>query len=288
MRRGLGCYGARHAVIARRRSGQAAGDAPAVSRVPASEIVGAGPKAVLIPGTFSDRRTWLKVVAALSRKFLCLLYDPRGTGDTPDPGTPFAADELVDDLLGVMDAAGFERAHLVGHSLGATVALLAAARNPARIDRVVAAGPALHVDAYIAAVLDTWEALARSDVSDEALHLGLVLPAFGRDAFERLVPAVVDGLKQHPIARETILRYVECDRAQDLRPFAGRVDAAVLVTAGEEDVLTGPGHARAVAAAIPGAVLELIAGCGHTPQIERPADFARLVLSFFERRPLRR
>lgn len=272
----------------RPRSGHVADHVAAVSRVPAYEIVGEGPKAVLVPGTFSDRRTWLKVVAALSRNVSCLLYDPRGTGDTPDPGIPFTPDELVDELLAVMDAAGFERAHLVGHSLGATVAIIAAARNPARIDRVVAAGPALQVDAYIAAVLDNWEALARSDLPDEALHLGLVLPAFGREAFERLVPAVVDELNRHPIARETILRYVDCDRAQDLRHFAGRVDAPVLVTAGEDDELTGPVHARAVAAAIPGASLELIAGCGHTPQIERPAAFARLVLSFFERRPLKR
>jgi len=267
---------------------QAGTRAPAVSLTPAFEIVGKGPEAVLVPGTFSDRRTWLKIVGALSRSFSCLLYDPRGTGDTADPGTPFTPDELVDDLLAVMDAAGFRRANLVGHSLGATVALIAAARNPARIDRVVAVGPALHVDAYIAAVLDNWEALARSDVTDEALHMGLVLPAFGREAFERLVPAVVDELNRHPILRETILRYVDCDRAQDLRPFAGRVDAPVLVAAGQEDGLTGPVHAQAVAAAIPGSTVELIDGCGHTPQIERPADLARLVLHFFERRPLRR
>lgn len=260
----------------------------AVSLIPAFEIVGEGPRAVLIPGTFSDRRTWLKVVAALSRSFSCLLYDPRGTGETPDPGTPFTPDQLVDDLLAVMDAARFERAHLVGHSLGAAVALIAAARNPARIDRVVAVGPGLHVDAYIAAVLDSWEGLARSDVTDQALHMGLVLPAFGREALERLVPAVVDELNRHPIARQTILRYVDCDRAQDLRPFAGRVDAPLLVAAGREDGLTGPVHAQAVAAAIPGAALELIDGSGHTPQIERPADLARLMLSFFERRPLRR
>src|SRR5262249_21640229 len=87
-----------------RRSAE--GRAPAMSPLPAFEIVGQGPEVVLIPGTFSDRRTWLKIVAALARSFSCLLYDPRGTGDTPDPGTPFSPDELVDDLLAVMDAAG--------------------------------------------------------------------------------------------------------------------------------------------------------------------------------------
>lgn len=251
--------------------------------VPAHEVAGGGPDLVLVPGTFSDRRTWLKVVGALSPGFRCLLFDPRGTGATPDPGVPFTPDVLVDDLLAVMDAAGFRRAHLAGHSLGATVALLAAARHPTRVDRVVAVGPALHVDAYVRMVLDHWEALARSNLPDEALHLGLVLPAFGPEAFERLVPAVVHDMARHPIARETILRYVACDRAQDLRPVAPRVDAPVLVMAGEEDGLTGPRHAREVAEAIPDARLELVPASGHTPQVERPVEFSRLVVSFLRR-----
>ena len=238
-----------------------------------------------MPGTLGDRRTWLRLVGSLSSGFRSVLYDPRGTGETPDPGVPFTPDELVDDLLAVMSAARVERAHLVGHSLGATVALLTAARHPSRVDRVVAVGPVLHPDAYVAAVLDHWEALARSDLPDEALHLGLALPAFGRDAFEDLVPAIVGDMTRRPTARETVLRYVGCDRLQDLRPFAGRIDAPVLVVAGAEDGLSGPAGAGAVAAAIAGARLELIPGCGHTPQVERPAELARLAVAFLRGRP---
>jgi len=237
----------------------------------------------LVPGTFSDRRAWRRVLGALSPGFRCLLLDPRGTGDTPDPGTPFTPDDLVDDLLAAMDAAGMRRAHLVGHSLGAVVALLAAARHPARADRLVAIGPPAHVDGRIAAVLDHWETLAGSDLPDEAVHRGLVLPAFGREAFERLVPAVLHDMARRPVPRETILRYVACDRAQDLRPVAARIDAPLLVMAGAEDALTGPAHAREVAAAVPGARLAVVESSGHTPQVERPADVARLVVGFLRR-----
>jgi len=248
--------------------------------VPAHELVGAGPDVVLVPGTFSDRRAWLKVVGALSPRFRCLLLDPRGTGATPDPGTPFTPDELVDDLLAAMDAAGVRRAHLVGHSLGAGVALLAAARHPARVDRAVLIGPAVRADPYLEAVLDHWEALARSDLPDEALHLGLLLPAFGRAAFERLVPALVRDMGTRPMARETILRYIACDRAQDLLRAAGRVDAAVLALAGADDGLTGWAHVRPLLQAIPGSRGEVIPSSGHTPQVERPAEVARAVAAF--------
>src|SRR5262245_15389230 len=105
--------------------------------IPAHEVVGKGPALALVPGTFSDRRTWHKVVGALSPSFRCLLYDPRGVGETPDGGVSFTPDDLVDDLLAVLDAANAVRAHLIGHSLGAVVALLAAARYPARVGRVV-------------------------------------------------------------------------------------------------------------------------------------------------------
>ena len=237
----------------------------------------------MIPGTFSDRRAWLKQVGALSTRFRLLLFDPRGVGETPDPGAAFTPDDLADDVVTTMDAAGMERAHLVGHSLGAYLALLLAARWPDRARRVVAVAPSLFIDPYLLAVMDHWEALARSDVSDHDLHCGLVLQAFGRAAFDRLLPAVVRELDRRPPSRETILRYIQCDRGQDLRGLAARIDAPVLVVCGSDDALPGTAQARAVTEAVPGARLQLMDGLGHSPHIEAPADFNRLVADFLTR-----
>lgn len=179
-----------------------------------------------------------------------------------------------------MDAAEVERAHVVGHSLGAHLALLLAARWPHRVERVVACAPTLWMDAYLLAVMDMWEAVARSPMPDHDVNLALVLLAFGRSTFDRLVPAVLRDMDSRPIARETMLRYVECDRRQDLRPLASRIDAPVLVVCGTEDALPGTAQARAVAGAVPGARLELIEAAGHSPQIEAPAAFNRLLANF--------
>lgn len=238
---------------------------------------------VLIPGTFGDRRSWLKQTAALSERFRLLLFDPRGAGESADPGTAFGPDDLAEDVVAAMDAAGVERAHLVGHSLGAHLALLVAARWPDRARRVVAAAPTLWMDAYLLAAMDIWEAVARSPLPDHDVNRALVLLAFGRATFDRLVPAVVAEMDRRPMARETMLRYVACDRRQDLRPLAGRVDAPVLVVCGTEDALSGPGQARATADAVPGARLELLDGAGHSPHIEAPAAFNRLVANFLSR-----
>lgn len=204
-------------------------------------------------------------------------------GETPDPGTPFTPDDLADDVLAAMDAAGIERAHLVGHSLGACLALLLAARWPDRVRRVVSVAPTLFMDDYLLAVMDHWEAMARSDLAGHDLHAGLVLQAFGRAAHGRLVPAVVREMDRRPLARETVLRYVDCDRRQDLRSLAARIDAPVLVVCGSDDALPGPAQARAVAEGIGDSRLELMAGLGHSPQIEAPAAFNRLVADFLSR-----
>lgn len=253
-----------------------------VAVLPAYEVVGDGPPLLLLPGTFSDRRVWQRVLASLQRRHRCLLYDPRGTGRTPDPGRPFDVDDLAGDVLRLMDEVGWERADLVGHSLGSAIAVTIAGRRPSRVRRLVAIAPALGVDAHLAIVLDHWEALARSDLDDTALARALVLDAFGRAAFDRLVPAVIHDWVRHPIARETILRFVACDRTQDVGAMAVRVDAPTLILAGGEDALAGVANAERLAALIAGARLEVIAGSGHTPQVERPAAVARLLETFLD------
>lgn len=250
--------------------------------LPAYEVVGDGLPLVLLPGTFSDRRVWHRVLGSLQRRHRCLLFDPRGTGRTLDPGSPFGVDDLADDVLQLLDAVGWARANLVGHSLGSATALTIAGRHPSRVRRLVAIAPALGVDAHLATILDHWEALARSNLDEEALARALVLDAFGRAAFERIVPAVIHDWVRHPIARDTILRFVACDRAQDVGAMARRVDAPTLILAGGEDALAGVANAERLAALIPGSRVEVIAGSGHTPQVERPAAVARVLAPFLE------
>lgn len=248
----------------------------------AYEVVGDGPPLILLPGTFSDRRVWQRILGSLQRRHRCLLYDPRGTGQTPDPGTAFGVDELADDVLRLMDEVGWARADLVGHSLGSAIAVTIAGRHPARVRRLVAMSPALGVDPHLAVVLDHWEALARSNLDDRALARALVLDAFGRDAFARLVPAVIEDWVRHPIARDTILRFVACDRGQDVGRLAPRVDAPTLIVAGAEDALAGRVNAERLASLVPDARVDVIRASGHTPQVERPAEVARLLARFLE------
>ncbi|HEX2942994.1 MAG TPA: alpha/beta fold hydrolase, partial [Rhodopila sp.] len=90
-----------------------------------------------------------------------LRFDMRGHGDSgrPDPEAALDIDRMADDLFAVMDAAGVQRAHLVGESIGGTVVLHAALRRPERV-RTVTVSNGAHLGASIQSVAG-WREMIR-------------------------------------------------------------------------------------------------------------------------------
>jgi pimeloyl-ACP methyl ester carboxylesterase len=106
--------------------------------------VGNGPDVVMLHGLTGNLAVWhLHMVPLLFDDFRILTYDLRGHGYSDIPPTGYSADEMADDLSGLLDRLGIERAALVGHSFGADVALYFALRFPRRVDHVVAIEAAL-------------------------------------------------------------------------------------------------------------------------------------------------
>ena len=100
-------------------------------------IEGEGPWLVLIHGVGNRLEAWDGVVAALGGRFRTLRWDLRGHGASDKPPGPYALDDFVSDLKGLLDAHGIERCHLAGFSLGGLVAQAMALAHPAQLDRLV-------------------------------------------------------------------------------------------------------------------------------------------------------
>jgi pimeloyl-ACP methyl ester carboxylesterase len=96
---------------------------------------GAGKPVVLVHGTMGGKEDWFEVRRRLSAGFEVTAFDRRGRGDSQD-GPEYSIEREVEDVLAVIDASK-PPVHLVGHSFGAVVSLLAAARAGDRIDKLV-------------------------------------------------------------------------------------------------------------------------------------------------------
>jgi pimeloyl-ACP methyl ester carboxylesterase len=107
-------------------------------------VYGSGhpPVMFLPPWAVVHSRIWKSQVPCVARRCRVVTFDPRGNGRSDRPVSPeaYADDELIQDALDVMDAAGVPQAVLVGFSQSAWHAALLAARYPERVLAAVLAG----------------------------------------------------------------------------------------------------------------------------------------------------
>ena len=91
-----------------------------------------GPPVLLVHALGLDWRMWEPVMSELATGRRVFAYDIRGHGHAAGSPVPFTMDDTAADLVGVLDALGLERAHVVGLSYGGGIAQTAAVRHPER------------------------------------------------------------------------------------------------------------------------------------------------------------
>lgn len=101
------------------------------------EEEGEGEPVLLVMGHAFDSRMWHRVVAALAPRYRAIVFDNRGVGRTEWPGTPFGIPDLAADGLAVLDAAGVDRAHVYGVSMGGLTAQELALSAPGRVQTLI-------------------------------------------------------------------------------------------------------------------------------------------------------
>jgi pimeloyl-ACP methyl ester carboxylesterase len=122
--------------------------------------VGAGEDMILLHGLGGNLAVWfLQLTESLKSDYRLTAYDMRGHGRSDAPEAGYTTRDMAEDLLGLMDALGMEKAHLAGHSWGADVAMHFTTLYPERVDKLVLLEP------NIAALIEwrkseTWEGWA--------------------------------------------------------------------------------------------------------------------------------
>lgn len=244
------------------------------------EVAGRGPALVLLHGGFGDRRMWEQQFGELARDFRVVRYDHRGFGRSPAPESDYSP---VADLLRLLDHLGMERAHLVGNSMGGSLALEFALLHPERTGRLVVVASGANgypfTDADAAPVMEVFRA-AQEQGAERAAELWLQNPMVAvasRDpATAPLLRAMVSenrGIFQMQHWPREPLDPPAFERVRELR-------LPVLFILGERDAPLVGRVAEETARRIPGARSEVLPGADHLPQMARPAEFNRLVREF--------
>lgn len=232
---------------------------------------GAGDPVVLVHGNWAIGAWWLPTLARLPQGLRGIAPDLRGRGRTEGPDSDYAIASLAADMLALLDALELGRAHLVGHSLGAAVAMQLALDHPARVASLAVLAPPWVEGMPEAFYNPERQRMLAADPAMFAMALRAIAPtAPDDDAWRRLV---AEGHRQRLAATLGAQ-----DALRDWRPgdALGAIPCPKLAIGGEHDPLIPPPVAERAAQAL-GARLVIVAGAGHSPNIEAPGEFARLV-----------
>jgi 3-oxoadipate enol-lactonase len=242
----------------------------------AAETTGVGAPVVFVAGVGDDRHLFDSLVGRLASEVECTTFDNRGVGRSGPlaPGAGIA--EMAEDAHRL--AARLDRGPVtaVGCSLGSAIVQEWALAHPEDLAAVVLISTWSRADAYLEALFRHWRALAvEGDL--ERLGESLALLCGWPGWFEPAPDGESEGDALPPA--ETLVAQLDACLAHDTGGRLEEIDLPALVLAGARDQVVGPHHGAAVAAAIPGARLELTE-TGHVPFWERPDECAALVTGF--------
>jgi pimeloyl-ACP methyl ester carboxylesterase len=251
---------------------------------------GSGPPLVLIHGFTDTWRTWELILPALERRHEVLaLTLPGHAGGAPLQGDP--TDGLMPDAVEqAMDLAGWERAHIVGNSLGGYVALQLAARG--RAESVVALAPAGGWEPDDAAARETLEFFAEQQklLRIAGAHAdSIVATDEGRRRATLMATVRYEHIPPELLAHQ-IRGAAECSGARPLITFgiaqaweleAAAIDCRLRIIWGTEDkLLPWPRAATRYRGGLPQAQWTVLDGVGHCPQLDVPLETSELILGF--------
>jgi 3-oxoadipate enol-lactonase len=238
---------------------------------------GAGPPVLLIMGLGMNSTGWWRTVPVLVEAgFRVLSFDNRGVGRSERVPGPYTVAEMAEDAASVLDAAGVERAHVYGISLGGMIAQELALRHPERVRALVLGATTAGGDRLVPAdePVNAFVRLRAQMTAEHAVWASVPINYARRTRLEggdRIAEDIARRLR-YPVEAEFYTAQLAAAHGHDAR--VEDIRAPTLVVHGDEDVLIPPGNGERLAELIPGAELSLWREAAHLyftddPEIDR-------------------
>ena len=240
---------------------------------------------LMIQGLGASKNAWNLQRIAMATRFRSISLDNRGAGRSDKPTQPFTLEQMADDAIAVLDAAGVETAHVVGASMGGVISQIIAVKYPHRVRSLTLVCTACRNHPWRQELLQTWAHTAEEkgmiEVGKEAAQW-----VMSPRSFRRLVPAFT---WMGPLAalrpRHSFVSQIQAilDTREDLVDELSSITAPTMVIVGNQDILTPRGDSEEIAERIPNAELVVISGAAHGLMMEHSTTFNKILIEFLQR-----
>lgn len=244
------------------------------------------PILVLNNGIIMNAATsWVYQTRALSAHYRSLQYDCRGQGQSDHPESPCSMQGHADDLSGLLDALGIEKAHIAGISYGGEVAQAFALKYPEKVRSLILIDTVSEVGPELRLTVQSWV---------DALRVGDPMAFFNATVAWNFSPefiannrALLEDAKKRYASLDfpAIIRLCEAFFEVDFTHRLGEIKVPTCIMVGELDMLKGIPYAEILKRNIPHAEYHVLMGAGHASCWERPQEFNSIVLGFLAKQP---
>jgi pimeloyl-ACP methyl ester carboxylesterase len=255
---------------------------------------GAGEPILLIPGLGLDHSYYRFGMPLLARHLQVLAVDPRGIGRSTKSPPPYTVEAWADDFAVMIDKLGFGPIHVLGSSLGGSMALALAQRHPGTLKSLMVVGGFSELDRAtelnFRLRLRLIEKLGMSDEVADYMGLWTLTRKFiNSDAGYATMRANQDIIRANSAESysafvEALLKWGRCQPGQEREAkFTTLLDSIALptlVVTSDNDHLIPKELSDLIAARIAGTKLVVMPGAGHIPFMEQPGEVVRIVLEF--------
>jgi len=245
------------------------------------EEQGEGDPLLLIMGLGYTLEMWYRIAPVLAEHYRVITFDNRGVGRTDVPEGPYPIPTMAGDAMAVLDAAGIDRAHVLGASLGGLVAQEVALLYPERVRALILACTHPGLQNAIAASDEVMEKLRARGSMPAEQGVRLMIPHIYDSSTprERIEEDLEIRMRTYPTEQgytaqvAGALTWEGYDRLPSIK-------APTLVLQGENDELVPPENARVIAEQIPGAELAIIPNASHIFMTDATDESNKAVLGF--------
>jgi pimeloyl-ACP methyl ester carboxylesterase len=245
-----------------------------------------GDPLVLVHGYTGDITDWRHQIPEFSRTHRLLMMDERGHGrsDAPSDRSAYTIPQMSHDVEALVDHVGFDRYHLLGHSMGGGVVQEIALRSPGRLLSLTLQDTAprfnLDSDPQIAAWRDMRFQMAETKGMTAVAAMEPPLPPPPHMPQERLAET------EERLSRMSVDAFIGAWNGlagwEGLGNRAGNIQTPTLIIYGDVDAPMLVQASVKLTQLIPGSTVEVIPETGHSPQWERPALFNAALRRFLE------